>query len=212
MWHHLTLLAPSWFSWPVGWSAIDKLTWESPRVPSSCGTRASPCSGFSCCQAQAVGAQASVVMVRGLSCPEEGVILVPGPVIEPVSPALEGGFLTTGSPGKSQRELSMEGLNYFVFFFFFKFFSQNVESQTFDSWRKLSKGWKTKFRKAVLTLLELSLKTVILCFSPLVFVQIWFGKLPLVCTVLRIGAAPTDGQFKNVCIRGSGKRWSTFFI
>ena len=68
-------------------------------------------------------------------------ILVPGPVIEPVSPALEGGFLTTGSPGKSQRELSMEGLNYFVFFFFFfKFFSQNVESQTFDSWRKLSKG------------------------------------------------------------------------
>ena len=34
MWHHLTLLAPSWFSWPVGWSAVDKLTWGSPRVPS----------------------------------------------------------------------------------------------------------------------------------------------------------------------------------
>ena len=54
-------------------------------------------------------------------------ILVPGPVIEPVSPALEGGFLTTGSPGKSQRELSMEGLNYFVLvFFFFSSFSHKM--------------------------------------------------------------------------------------
>ena len=126
-----------------------------------------------------------------------------------MSPTLEGGFLTTGSPGKSQRELSMEGLN--LFCFVFKFFSQNVESQTFDYWRKSSKGWKTKFRKAVLTLLELSLKTVILYFSPLDFVQIWFGKLPLVCMELRIGATLTDGQFRNVCIRGHGKRWSTFF-
>ena len=29
-------------------------------------------------------------------------ILVPWPVIEPMSSALQGGFLTTGSPGKSQ--------------------------------------------------------------------------------------------------------------
>ena len=27
------------------------------------------CGGFSCCRAQAVGMQASVVVVRGLSCP-----------------------------------------------------------------------------------------------------------------------------------------------
>ena len=60
--------------------------------------------------------------MRGLGCPEEGVILVPGPVIEPMSPTLEGGFLTTGSPGKSQRELSMEALNYFVSVFWFFFF------------------------------------------------------------------------------------------
>ena len=33
---------------------------------SSCGARASHCSGFSCCGAQALGARASVVVARGL--------------------------------------------------------------------------------------------------------------------------------------------------
>ena len=32
---------------------------------------------------------------------------VPGPGIEPVSPALAGGFLTTVPPGKSQNESSI---------------------------------------------------------------------------------------------------------
>ena len=32
------------------------------------GARASHCSGFSCCGARALGAQASVVVARGLSC------------------------------------------------------------------------------------------------------------------------------------------------
>ena len=32
-----------------------------------CGARASHCGGFSCCRARALGAQASVVMTRGLS-------------------------------------------------------------------------------------------------------------------------------------------------
>ena len=41
-------------------------------------------------------------MVRGLGCPAACGILVPRPGIEPVSPALEGGFLTTGPPVKSQ--------------------------------------------------------------------------------------------------------------
>ena len=36
-----------------------------------------------------------------LSCPEACEILVPQPGIEPMSPTLEGGFLTTGPPGKS---------------------------------------------------------------------------------------------------------------
>ena len=45
----------------------------------------------------------SVVVARGLglSCPTACGILVPSPEVEPVSPALEGGFLTTGPPGKS---------------------------------------------------------------------------------------------------------------
>ena len=73
------------------------------------------------CRAQAPGARASVAAARGLrSCgswpPERAGfsrcgalclaacgILVPRPGIEPMSPALAGGFLTTGLPGKSHR-------------------------------------------------------------------------------------------------------------
>ena len=43
----------------------------------------------------------SVVAVHRLSCPEARGILVPRPGIEPMSPALEGRFLTTEPPGKS---------------------------------------------------------------------------------------------------------------
>ena len=43
----------------------------------------------------------SLVAVRRLSFPAACGILVPRPVIEPASSALEGGFLTTGLPGKS---------------------------------------------------------------------------------------------------------------
>ena len=49
------------------------------------------------------GMWASVVAVCGLSCPTAHGILVPQPGIEPTSPALEGGFLTTGPPGRSQE-------------------------------------------------------------------------------------------------------------
>ena len=45
----------------------------------------------------------SVVAVCGLSCSTAYGILVPWPGIEPSSPALQGGFLTTGPPGKSQE-------------------------------------------------------------------------------------------------------------
>ena len=44
----------------------------------------------------------SLVVAYGLSCPATCGILVPRPWIKPASPALEGGFLTTGPPGKSQ--------------------------------------------------------------------------------------------------------------
>ena len=42
------------------------------------------------------------IAARGLSCPVVCGILVPRPEIEPMSPALEGGFFTTGLPEKSR--------------------------------------------------------------------------------------------------------------
>ena len=62
----------------------------------------------------------SVVVARGLSCPVACGILVPQPGIKPTSPALEGGFFTTGSPGKSlltyfftshKKEVILEDMN-----------------------------------------------------------------------------------------------------
>ena len=47
----------------------------------------------------------SLVVVCGLSCPTACGILVPGPGIEAMSPALQGGFLSTGSAGKSLHRL-----------------------------------------------------------------------------------------------------------
>ena len=43
----------------------------------------------------------SLVVAHGLSCPTVCGILVPRPEIEPVSPALQCGLLTTGPLGKS---------------------------------------------------------------------------------------------------------------
>ena len=79
---------------------------------SSCSAWTSYCSGFCCCRASAPGS-------RGFSscdsrAPESGfsghgprdwflrgMWNLPGSGIEPVSPALTGGLLNTGSPGKS---------------------------------------------------------------------------------------------------------------
>ena len=76
------------------------------------------CRGFSCCRAQALGTWASVVVARRLSscgsralehrlssCGTQALLLrgmwdLPGPGLEPVSPALAGRFLTTAPPGK----------------------------------------------------------------------------------------------------------------
>ena len=57
--------------------------------------------GLSSCGTWALEHVGSVVAACGLSWPVECGILVPRPGIEPASPALEGGFLTTGPPGKS---------------------------------------------------------------------------------------------------------------
>ena len=87
----------------------------------------SPCSGFCCCGAQAVGARASVVEARGLSscglwalelslssCGAQAYLFcgmwdLPGPGLKPVSPALAGRFLTTAPPGNSIQTFLKEG-------------------------------------------------------------------------------------------------------
>ena len=82
--------------------------------------------GSSCCAARAVGVQASLVVAHGLSscvsralehrlnsCGGWALLLcgmLPGPGIEPVSPALAGRFSTIKPPGKS--------LNSFNFLFY----------------------------------------------------------------------------------------------
>ena len=80
---------------------------------------ASHCGGFSCCGAQALGVRASVVVACGLSscgsralerrlssCGTQDQLLrgmwdLPGPGLQPVSPARAGGLPTTVPPGKS---------------------------------------------------------------------------------------------------------------
>ena len=75
----------------------------------------------SCCRARALGTQASVVVAHGLSscgswalehrlssCGTRAQLLhsmwdLPGPGLEPTSPALAGGFLITAPPGKSRN-------------------------------------------------------------------------------------------------------------
>ena len=56
--------------------------------------------GFSCCRARALGPQASVVVAHGLSC-SMACGNLPRPGLEPMSPALAGGFLINAPPGKS---------------------------------------------------------------------------------------------------------------
>ena len=86
-----------------------------------CGAQASHCGGFSCCRAQALDAQASTFLARGLSghgsralecrlssCGTRAQLLhgmwdLPGPELEPVFPAPAGGLSTTAPPGKSHR-------------------------------------------------------------------------------------------------------------
>ena len=56
-----------------------------------------------CCLAQALGAWASVVVTPWAWLPL-GMWDPPRPGIKPMSPALAGGFLITGPPGKSHNE------------------------------------------------------------------------------------------------------------
>ena len=87
---------------------------------------ASPCGGFSCCGAQALGTWASVVAAHGLrscglralecrlsSCGARASLLhgmwdLPRPRLKPVSPALAGRFLTMAPPGKPPGQILMD--------------------------------------------------------------------------------------------------------
>ena len=89
-----------------------------------CNVQSSHCSGFFCCRACALGMQASVVVahrlsscgLRGLehrlsSCDERAQLLrtmwdLPRPGLEPMSPALVGGVLTTAPPGKPYSQFN----------------------------------------------------------------------------------------------------------
>ena len=74
----------------------------------------------------------SLVVVPGfssvalrLSCFMPCRILVPQPGLEPMSPALQGGFLTTGPPGKSLRQTFIS--NTFTVEFLISFESSDYE-------------------------------------------------------------------------------------
>ena len=71
---------------------------------SSCGMWAPENGGSAVCGSRALllRCTGSVAVACGLSCPPACEILVPRSGIEPTSPALEGGFLTTGPPAKSR--------------------------------------------------------------------------------------------------------------
>ena len=56
----------------------------------------------------------SLVVVHGLSCPVACGILVPRPGIEPESPPLASGFLTTGPPWGYPPQSLVEALAYFL--------------------------------------------------------------------------------------------------
>ena len=65
---------------------------------------------LSSCDAWAPEHAGSVLAARGLSCPTACGISAPQLGIKPTSPALEGGFSTTGPPGKSP---TLSGLFFF---------------------------------------------------------------------------------------------------
>ena len=71
---------------------------------SCCGAKASSCVWASHCVDFSCGTQA-LEHVGSLVAPKACGILVPKPGIEPMSPAVEGGFLTTGPLGKSLNYL-----------------------------------------------------------------------------------------------------------
>ena len=90
------------------------------QAPECVGSVVAAC-GLSSCGVCALERAGSVVVVHGLSCPAACGILVPQPGIEPTSPALEDGFLTTGPPGRSHVWILFSSLCVYI-------------SEVFDLW------------------------------------------------------------------------------
>ena len=116
-----------------------------------CGAQVSHCGGFSCCGAWALGARGSVVVAHRLrscgsralelrlsSCGARAQLLrgmwdLPRPGLEPMSPALAGGFLITVPPGKPSNvfmKFSIISIAIQAFLSFFSFQSFKVSQST----------------------------------------------------------------------------------
>ena len=124
-----------------------------------------------CCGARALGVQASVVVACGLSswglqslerrlssCGAQAYLLrgmwdLPGPGLEPMSPALAGRFLTTEPPGKPFSFISKilfdhwkKGWSFpFVSFGMFTVIQRRRESIALRGFSFFSSTWKTSF-------------------------------------------------------------------
>ena len=102
---------------------------------------------FSGCRAQALGPVDSVIVVcrlsscaacvgsraRRLSCSVACGILVPQPGIKPSPSALEGGFLTTGPPGKSPSAIIWKSENIDLKAKFFLVIGRTTSIKKFNS-------------------------------------------------------------------------------
>ena len=63
----------------------------------------------------------AAAVAHTLHCPKACGILAPQPGTEPLSPALQGGFLTTGPPGKSQEFLKYSTYRSFIGYMIYKY-------------------------------------------------------------------------------------------
>ena len=88
--HTRSFIAARALLWRIGFSLVVALRLQGTWAPEHMGPLV-----FSR-RALLLRCTSSVVAAHGLSCPVACGILVPRPGIEPVSPALEGGFFTTG--------------------------------------------------------------------------------------------------------------------
>ena len=103
---------------------VSRAAYREQGLLSSCGVQSVSVSGFSCCTAQAPGKWVSLVAACGLSrggSPAQLLLSMwnlPGPGIEPVSPALAGRLLSTISPEKSHTIFYLFELHVLKLFFY----------------------------------------------------------------------------------------------